>query len=160
MAKPPRTEPIKKQLDHPVIDADCHVIEFTPVFLDYLKDVGGPDIAERFAKRQVNWYKMSGQERLDKQRTRTPWWALPSANTLDRATAMLPRLLNSRLDEMGIDYAIAYPTLGLIFPGRWSSRSVMTCLVAVGRSMTSARSNSSSVEPSTTDGRSCSTTAF
>ncbi len=117
MAKPPRIEPIKQQLDHPVIDADCHVIEFTPVFLDYLKDVGGPDIAERFAKRQVNWYKMSGQERFDKQRTRTPWWALPSANTLDRATAMLPRLLNSRLDEMGIDYAIAYPTLGLIFPG-------------------------------------------
>ncbi len=117
MAKPPRIERIKKQLDHPVIDADCHVIEFTPVFLDYLKDVGGPDITERFAKRQVNWYKMSGQERFDKQRTRTPWWALPSANTLDRATAMLPGLLNSRLDEMGIDYAIAYPTLGLIFPG-------------------------------------------
>lgn len=117
MAKPPRIEPIKKQLDHPVIDADCHVIEFTPVFLDYLKDIAGPDIAERFAKRQVNWYKMSGQERFDKQRTRTPWWALPSANTLDRATAMLPGLLNSRLDEMGIDYAIAYPTLGLIFPG-------------------------------------------
>lgn len=110
-------EQIKNKLDHPVVDADCHIIEFTPVFLDYLKDVGGPEIAERFAKRQVNWYKMSPQERIDKQRTRTPWWALPTANTLDRATAMLPRLLNSRLDELGIDYAIAYPTLGLIFPG-------------------------------------------
>ncbi|MBL4890197.1 MAG: amidohydrolase family protein [Candidatus Lindowbacteria bacterium] len=117
MTSSSRVEQIKKKLDHPVVDADCHVIEFTPVFLDYLKDVGGPDIAERFAKRQVNWYKLSAQERIDKQRTRTPWWALPTANTLDRATAMLPRLLNSRLDEMGIDFAIAYPTLGLIFPG-------------------------------------------
>ncbi len=117
MASPSPIERIKNKLDHPVIDADCHVIEFTPVFLDYLKAVGGSEIAARFAKRQVNWYKMSGQERLDKQRTRTPWWALPSANTLDRATAMLPGLLNKRLDEMGIDYAIAYPTLGLIFPG-------------------------------------------
>ncbi|OUS10011.1 hypothetical protein A9Q89_11720 [Gammaproteobacteria bacterium 53_120_T64] len=71
-ASPSPIERIKNKLDHPVIDADCHVIEFTPVFLDYLKDTGGPEIAERFAKRQVNWYKMSGQERFDKQRTRTP----------------------------------------------------------------------------------------
>ena len=77
MTSPPSVEQIKNKLDHPVIDADGHVIEFTPVFLDYLKDIGGPEIVERFAKRQVNWYKLSAQERIDKQRTRTPWWALP-----------------------------------------------------------------------------------
>tara|TARA_R110000787_G_scaffold103318_2_gene209871 strand:+ start:1900 stop:3342 length:1443 start_codon:yes stop_codon:yes gene_type:complete len=112
-----RVAQIKDKLDHPVIDADGHTVEFTPVFLDYLKAIGGPEIAERFAKRQVNWYKLNPQERMDKQRTRPAWWALPTTNTLDRATAMLPRLLSTRLDDMGIDFAIVYPTLGLIFPG-------------------------------------------
>ena len=45
---------------------------------------------------------------------RPPWWAFPAANTLDRATAMLPRLLHERMDEMGLDFAVVYPTFGLI----------------------------------------------
>ena len=113
----PAVDRIKNQLDHPIIDADGHSVEFTPVLLDYLKQVAGPDIAQRFEQRQVNWYAMSPQERLDKKQTRPVWWALPSRNTLDRATAILPKLLHKRLDEMGIDFAIVYPTLGLMFPG-------------------------------------------
>jgi predicted TIM-barrel fold metal-dependent hydrolase len=45
---------------------------------------------------------------------RIPWWGLPAENTLDRATAMLPRLLHRRLGEIGIDYAVIYPTYGLM----------------------------------------------
>ena len=44
----------------------------------------------------------------------TPWWGIPTRNTLDRATAMLPRLLYERLDELGLDVAVLYPTYGLI----------------------------------------------
>ena len=44
---------------------------------------------------------------------RMPWWGIPTRNTLDRATAMLPELLYERLDQIGIDVAIAYPTYGL-----------------------------------------------
>ena len=44
---------------------------------------------------------------------RIPWWGIPTRNTLDRATAMLPQLLYERLDQIGIDVAIAYPTYGL-----------------------------------------------
>ena len=32
---------------------------------------------------------------------------------LDRATAMLPRLMYERLDELGIDFCVVYPTAGL-----------------------------------------------
>src|SRR5262249_56587233 len=39
-----------------------------------------------------------------------------SGNTLDRATAMMPRLLYERLDEFGCDFAIIYPTAGLRVP--------------------------------------------
>ena len=37
-------------------------------------------------------------------------------NTLDRATAMMPQLLYERLDEIGTDFAIIYPTAGLRLP--------------------------------------------
>ena len=36
--------------------------------------------------------------------------SLPAANTLDRATAHLPRLLHERLGDLGIDFAILYPS--------------------------------------------------
>ena len=38
---------------------------------------------------------------------------MPAKNTLDRATAMLPRLLYDRLDEFGFDFTVLYPTAGL-----------------------------------------------
>ncbi len=34
---------------------------------------------------------------------------------LDRATAMMPKLLYDRLDELGLDFVIVYPTAGLRF---------------------------------------------
>jgi predicted TIM-barrel fold metal-dependent hydrolase len=38
-------------------------------------------------------------------------------NTLDLATAMLPKLMYERLDELGLDFAVVYPTIGLITMG-------------------------------------------
>src|SRR5262249_450193 len=40
------------------------------------------------------------------------FWSVPERNTRDRATAMLPRLLHERLGEIGIDFAVIYPTAG------------------------------------------------
>src|SRR5581483_7963210 len=41
------------------------------------------------------------------------WWPFPTKNTLDRATAMAPKLLYQRLDELGFDFTVLYPTTGL-----------------------------------------------
>ena len=41
-----------------------------------------------------------------------PWWALPT-NARDRATGFLPGLLAERLDEIGIDFAVLYSSVGL-----------------------------------------------
>jgi hypothetical protein len=41
------------------------------------------------------------------------YWGRQSTNTRDRATAMMPRMLYDRLDELGIDFGIIYPTAGL-----------------------------------------------
>jgi hypothetical protein len=43
-----KSETIHGRLTHPVIDSDGHWIEFRPVFLDYLREVGGSALAERF----------------------------------------------------------------------------------------------------------------
>ena len=43
-------------------------------------------------------------------------WGRQSTNTRDRATAMMPRMLYDRLDELGIDFGIVYPTAGLGIP--------------------------------------------
>ena len=107
---------VRARLDHPVIDADGHTVEFEPRLLDYLKELGGSKIVERYiAMREKGgvWYHLSPEERFDRQLTRPPWWFVPTENTLDRATASLPRLLRERLDEMGIDFAVLYPTHGL-----------------------------------------------
>ena len=109
---------VRAHLDHPIIDGDSHIVEFMPTFFDYLKDVGGSDIVKRYRDSSVSrrWAAMSWDERLAERVTIPPWWALPTENTLDRATAMMPRLLHERMDEVGMDYVVLYPTIGLGFP--------------------------------------------
>jgi predicted TIM-barrel fold metal-dependent hydrolase len=63
----------------------------------------------------AGWSRMSPQERRDRRAIQPPWWGLPARNSLDRATAMLPGLLRERMGEIGLDFAIAYPTLALFF---------------------------------------------
>jgi predicted TIM-barrel fold metal-dependent hydrolase len=43
------------------------------------------------------------------------WWGVPTKNTRDRATAMLPKLLHERMGELGLDFAVIYPTSGALF---------------------------------------------
>jgi hypothetical protein len=59
---------------------------------------------------------MTQEQREAERAWRPPWWALPTKNTLDRATATFPRLLHERLDQTGIDFAVLYPTVGLGAP--------------------------------------------
>ena len=54
------------------------------------------------------------EERRDAWITKGTWWSFPARNTYDRATAMLPSLMAERMDEMGIDYMLTYPTEGLL----------------------------------------------
>ena len=107
---------IRRAIDHPIIDGDGHIIEFLPLVRDILVDLAGPSVAEGFdvvidSGRLMQ--ALSPAQRREMALMRIPWWGIPTRNTLDRATAMLPGLLYERLDEIGIDVAIAYPTYGL-----------------------------------------------
>src|SRR5881628_4264625 len=108
---------VRARLDHPVIDGDGHWLEPVPIFLDYLREVAGPSVVERFRKMATahidrGWYDMTPAERLDRRPTRPTWWGEP-ASTLDRATVMIPKLFYERLDDFGIDFAMLYTSLGL-----------------------------------------------
>src|SRR5258706_2674365 len=110
---------IRSRLGQRFIESDGHMIEFTLVVRDFIVDLAGEDVAKRFDV-LVNHgnpaylrHVPSGDERRKLGVSRTAWWGLPTRNTLDRATAMLPRLLHDRLDEVGIDFAVVYPTYGL-----------------------------------------------
>src|SRR5262245_40787891 len=112
---------IHERLKHPVIDADGHWIEFEPTLLDYLKQVGGPTLVDRFRQEDYlaglrSWARMTPEQRDARRPTQPAWLALPAKNSLDRATAMLPRLLCELMPEIGLDFAVMYPTLALFFP--------------------------------------------
>jgi predicted TIM-barrel fold metal-dependent hydrolase len=64
----------------------------------------------------MDW-RLSDQERRARRMGRAPWWMIPAENTLDRATASLPRLLVSRLEELGMDFSVVYPSIGLVSIG-------------------------------------------
>jgi len=121
---------IRRRLGHPILDGDGHILEFVPAFMDYLKQVGGAKVAERYmgslqaggghnfdggrtGGARSGWYGMSREERRDKRLTRPSFWNWPTGNTLDRATIMLPDLLRARMDEIGIDFSVIYTSMGL-----------------------------------------------
>ena len=110
---------IRAGLDHPVIDSDGHWIEYAPHIMAEMRKIGG-DAAARgfidFGKNIVDTVALGVERRREGQLAQEAWWAVPTRNTRDRATAMMPNLLRERLDEFGIDFAVLYPTLGLGLP--------------------------------------------
>ena len=109
-----RSAETRSRLDHPVIDGDGHTIEYDPLFFDYLEEVGGRSMVERYHKLGTKggvYYSATDAERFDRRLARIPYWGNPSRNTYDRATAMLPELLRSRLDELGIDFTVLHTSM-------------------------------------------------
>ncbi len=110
---------LRARLGHPVIDADGHWLEFGPVVADEMRRIGGDLAVQGFSERGHRVREslaMSIDERRKRQIAQEAFWGAPTRNTIDRATAMLPGLLYERLDELGLDFAVLYPTAGLSLP--------------------------------------------
>jgi len=118
---------VRRRIDHPVVDADGHFIELMPLvddeILAYLEESGGTDLRERYRQRAL-WNLDTVQFQADRRhpdvvehwRGMPSWWGNPVADARERATAHLPRLLYERLDELGVDLMLSYPswTLGFL----------------------------------------------
>jgi predicted TIM-barrel fold metal-dependent hydrolase len=117
---------VRSGLDHPVIDVDGHFVEMAPVLHDEilatLEELGGVALRDRYLSSSVRPTDTStilagrtlGGVR-DVWSAMPSWWGWPVENVRDRATAHLPALLDERLDEMGIDFTVLYPSMTLSF---------------------------------------------
>src|SRR5258708_38265040 len=97
-------EQIRSQLNHPVIDADGHWIEYGPVFAEQLRKGGGDQAAEGFLSVGQSTREALSLSVADRQRRRISqeaFWARPEKDTRDRATGMFPKLLYPRPAEVG-----------------------------------------------------------
>src|ERR1700683_3837613 len=111
---------IRARLNHPIIVSDGYTVEVGPLFFDYLKPVAGTSLSTRHQDAMADtfgdplWRTRSLEERRERRTLRPTWWAIPAKNTADLATALFPRLMYERLEEMGLDFSVVYPTIGLI----------------------------------------------
>jgi predicted TIM-barrel fold metal-dependent hydrolase len=110
---------VHAKLKHPVVDGDGHWLEFGPVFSEKMRKAGGDKAADGFLaalKTTTDALRMTQDERDARRVAQPNFWNRQAENTLDRATAMMPKLLYERLDEIGTDFAVIYPTAGLRLP--------------------------------------------
>ncbi len=115
----PSPAQIRSRLSHPIIDADGHWLEYGPVVTEQLRRIGGDKAAEglqSIGKQTREALSLSVEERRRRRLQQEAFWSSPEKNTRDRATGLLPRLLYERLGELGIDFAVLYPTMGLRVP--------------------------------------------
>ncbi|MFM9885760.1 MAG: amidohydrolase family protein [Burkholderiales bacterium] len=106
---------IRAKLTHPILDADGHWLEFPPAMRDRMHRVGGERAAAGFAASQRRFGASLTASVEERRKNRVPqeaFWPFPNDPT-DRATVMMPKLFYQRLDELGIDFAVIYPTAGL-----------------------------------------------
>ena len=75
---------IRAKLNHPVVDSDGHMIETSFAILDFVKQVGGPKMAQKFEDVMNHDSATRGR--------RAVWVGNSGPASIDRATAMLPRL--------------------------------------------------------------------
>jgi len=118
----PTSSEIHGRLDHPVIDSDGHMAEHWPTLAPYLEQEGlsleHPSfqrLLPPYGGTDAQWHDLTPAERAATRTPRGPWWSSPAKQTIDLATALFPALLHERLDEIGIDFGVVYPSLGLVF---------------------------------------------
>jgi predicted TIM-barrel fold metal-dependent hydrolase len=115
---------IRRELGHPIVDADGHFMELGPLVNDeivsYLEEAGGASLRDKFlsgGSRMLDTAVFPADRTTPEIRRRwsamPSWWGNPVSDSHDRATAHLPKLMYERLDEFGIDFMLAYPSWSL-----------------------------------------------
>ena len=116
---------VRAQVDHPIIDADGHFVELgpAPAGRDHhatSRKRPGAALRDRFLATPHASFDTSSAwptgptRRCGEQWKAMPsWWGWQTHNRRDRATSHLPALLYERLDELGIDFTILYPSMAL-----------------------------------------------
>lgn len=102
---------IRAGLKHPVVDGDGHLLESLPLLMQYLEKLYGADAVAAF-DREYSDHPQRTMGDAARGEPRSGWWANTN-NALDQATCTAPGLMYERLPELGIDFAICYPSIGI-----------------------------------------------
>ena len=109
------SQDIRSSVSHPIIDSDAHWLGFGPLLNEKIERIAGRKVAELFTGFDDllgHPLRMTPEERRFKRVAHMGFWQVPMANARDRATAMMPKLQYERLDELGLDFCVMYPTGG------------------------------------------------
>src|SRR5882757_5423715 len=97
-------EQVRSQLSHPIVDGDGHWLEYAPVFSEKMRKAAGDKAADGFLaalRSTTDALKLTPAERSRRRVAQPNFWNRQAENTLDRATAMMPKMLYERLDGLG-----------------------------------------------------------
>ncbi len=113
-AQETRSAKVRARIGHPVVDADGHLQEAGPVLMEYVREVGGGDMVQRFATDpdMNDGRPRSLDERRKNWARKRNFWGSPT-DAVDWACVTVPKLLHERMDEFGMDFTILYPSQGL-----------------------------------------------
>ena len=120
---PPRRDAadIRAKLDHPVLDVDGHVIEFMPAVMPYLREALGPAAVRPLRQPAVADRQDPRRRHGDPPRSRAPRSRRGGAPRRRTPATSPPRrspgCMYERIDELGIDYSVLYPTKGFGIAG-------------------------------------------
>jgi predicted TIM-barrel fold metal-dependent hydrolase len=102
---------LRSTLDHPIVDCDGHLIEPFDLLCDTLREIAGPSALTDFT-RYIAEHPPASKGDADTGDPRGAWFPFPAdAETL--AIALAPALLAERMDDIGLDYTVLYPSYGL-----------------------------------------------
>src|SRR5260221_4087967 len=114
---------VRARTDPPIVRAAGHFVAVGALLdaeiVAYFEEEGGAELRDRYREVgrpfDTSVAVAGGGEAAVRREWRAmpSWWGWQCRNTRDRATAHLPRLLYERLDEMGIDFTILYPSMAL-----------------------------------------------
>jgi len=126
-----RSSEIRTKLDHPIIDSDGHWAELFPVLFEYVEEVAGSGVLERFragyGQRFHGWYEADAETRRRSRMRRPSYWGVPTNK--DRIAGLVPSVFRDSLDSWGIDVAVVYPTIGLTLARDVSDRELVNGVV-------------------------------
>ena len=112
-----RISRIREIVDHPIVDADAHLVEPFPFILEELREILGPNAEADFARSRYHtlyssttaWPPMSDDQRRREWAVAPVWWGTP-VNATDRAAAYVPEAFYRRTEQLGIDHGAVYPS--------------------------------------------------
>ena len=105
-----RSAALRRELGHPVIDSDGHLVEIYAVFMEYVRDHGHGALLEG----TLNRPRAIEDVPLDERRlggVLPNSWHIPTS-TEYYATVTSPARYYERLGEAGIDFMVLHPTFG------------------------------------------------